>query len=61
VEELYKKAHAAIRADPEAKVAAKKEVEKKRWNRVKLSNAQRKARIAQRKAAYLKTLETEAA
>ncbi|CAG5131444.1 unnamed protein product, partial [Candidula unifasciata] len=61
VEELYKKTHAAIRADPEAKVAAKKEVEKKRWNRVKLSNEQRKARIAQRKAAYLKTLETAAA
>lgn len=30
VEEMYKKAHAAIRADPEAKPAAKKEVTKKR-------------------------------
>ncbi|BFZ05573.1 hypothetical protein BsWGS_08612 [Bradybaena similaris] len=57
VEEMYKKAHAAIRADPEAKVAAEKKVEKKRWNRQKLSNAQSKARIAQRKEAYLKTLE----
>lgn len=31
VEEMYKKAHAAIRADPEAKVAAEKKVEKKRY------------------------------
>ncbi|KAH9507591.1 60S ribosomal protein L5 [Bulinus truncatus] len=61
VEEMYKKAHAAIRADPETKSAAKKEVTKKRWNRVKLSNAQRKARIVQRKAAFLKSLTAEAA
>ena len=27
-----------------------------RWNRVKLSNAQRKARVAQKKEAYLKKL-----
>merc|ERR1712183_126348 len=33
---------------------AKKEVTKKRWNRAKLSNAQRKARCAQKKEAYLK-------
>jgi large subunit ribosomal protein L5e len=62
VEEMYKKAHAAIRADPEAKPSAKKEVEtKKRWNHLKLSNAQRKARVAQKKEAHLKTLNTEAA
>lgn len=61
VEEMYKKAHAAIRADPESKPAAKKEVQKKRWNRVKLSNAQRKARVAQKKEAFLKTLTAEAA
>lgn len=61
VEEMYKKAHAAIRADPEAKPAAKKDVTKKRWNRVKLSNAQRKARVAQKKEAFLKTLSAEAA
>ncbi|KAI8778936.1 60S ribosomal protein L5-A [Biomphalaria glabrata] len=61
VEEMYKKAHAAIRADPEAKPAAKKEVTKKRWNRVKLSNAQCKARVAQKKEAFLKSLSAEAA
>lgn len=61
IEEMYKKAHAAIRADPEAKPSAEKQVQKKRWNRVKLSNAQRKARIVQRKEAYLKSLTQEAA
>jgi|UniRef100_A0A0B6Y0E3 large subunit ribosomal protein L5e len=60
VEEMYTKAHAAIRANPEAKPSAKKEVTKKRWNRLKLSNAQRKARVAQKKEAYLKTVSTEA-
>jgi len=59
VEEMYKKAHAAIRASPEAKPAGKKEVVKKRWNRKKLSNAQRKARVAQKKEAYLKSLDDE--
>jgi len=58
VEEMYKKAHSAIRASPEAKpAAAKKEVTKKRWNRSKLSTAQRLARVAQKKVAYLKSLE----
>jgi len=59
VEEMYKKCHAAIRADPESKPAAKKEVTKKRWNRAKLSNPQRKARVAQKKEAYLKSLDDE--
>ncbi|CAG5125992.1 unnamed protein product [Candidula unifasciata] len=36
VEQLYKNAHAAIRADPEAKVAAKKEVEKKNYDKHKV-------------------------
>jgi large subunit ribosomal protein L5e len=60
VEEMYKKGHAAIRADPEAKVTTKKDGQKKRWNRIKLSNAQRKARVAQKKEAHLKTLNVEA-
>lgn len=57
VEEMYKKAHAAIRADPEAKSSAQKDVTKKRWNRSKLSTVQRLARVAQKKEAYLKSLE----
>jgi len=56
---MYKKAHAAIRADPEAKPGAKKEVVKKRWNRIKLSKSQRMARVAQKKEAYLKSLEED--
>lgn len=34
---MYKKAHAAIRADPESKPAAKKEVQKKRYESVLLN------------------------
>jgi len=59
VEEMYKKAHAAIRADPSPKAEATKNVVKKRWNRVKLSNSQRKARVAQKKEAYLKSMDDE--
>jgi len=58
IEEMYKKAHSSIRAAPEAKSSAKKEApKKKRWNLAKLSNAQRKARVAQKKVAFLKSLE----
>jgi len=59
VEEMYKKCHAAIRADPEAKAGPKKDIVKKRWNRIKLSNAQRKARVAQKKEAYLAKMEED--
>ena len=38
---MYSKAHAAIRADPTQKAKAEKTVEKKRWNRARLSAAQR--------------------
>ncbi|XP_068695752.1 large ribosomal subunit protein uL18A-like [Montipora capricornis] len=54
IEELYKKAHAAIRENPEAKPAPTREVQPKRFNRKKMSNQQRKARVAQKKAYYLK-------
>lgn len=57
VEAMYKKGHAAIRADPEAKAKPQKEVQKKRWTRAKLSKAQRMARVKQRKEAFLKKLE----
>jgi len=59
IEEMYKKAHAAIRADPAAKAPEKKEITKKRWNRAKLSRTQRQARVAQKKAAFLKKLEED--
>jgi len=59
IEEYYKKCHAAIRADPAQKEAPKKEVKVKRWNRVKMSSAQRKDRVKQKKAAFLKKIAGE--
>lgn len=59
VEDIYKKAHQAIREDPEHKPAEKKEVKKKRWNRSKMSLAQRKDRVKQKKASFLKKIEAE--
>jgi len=60
IEEMYKKCHAAIRKNPELKPAADKKVTKKRWNRKKLSNPQRAARVQQKKVAYLKSLQDAA-
>jgi len=59
MEAMYKKAHAAIRSDPEAKSKPKAEVPKKRWNPAKLSKAQRDARVKQKKEAYLRKLEED--
>lgn len=59
VEEMYKKAHSAIRADPAAKAGQKKDVQKKRWNKAKMHKNQRIARVATQKAAYLKSLEED--
>merc|ERR1739848_397330 len=60
VEEMYKKAHAAIRENPVHEKKPTKEVKKKRWNRAKLSLAQRKDRVAQKKASFLRAQEQEA-
>ncbi|KAL0117780.1 hypothetical protein PUN28_008878 [Cardiocondyla obscurior] len=58
IENIYKKAHETIRANPEhTKVAKEKPAIKKRWNRAKLSLSERKNRVAQKKASFLKTLE----
>lgn len=54
IEEIYKKAHSAIREDPTSKPAAPKNIQPKRFNRTKMSLQQRKARIAQKKAYFLK-------
>uniref|UniRef100_A0A3Q2Z6R4 Ribosomal protein L5 n=1 Tax=Hippocampus comes TaxID=109280 RepID=A0A3Q2Z6R4_HIPCM len=62
VEEMYKKGHAAIRVNPVHVKKPKKEVlNKKRWNRAKMSLAQRKNRVAQKKASFLRAQEREAA
>ncbi|KAF6030309.1 hypothetical protein EB796_011389 [Bugula neritina] len=56
LEALYKKVHAAIRADPAAKTTEKKDVKVKRWNRAKMNLAQRKDRVKQKKESFLKKL-----
>ncbi|XP_046742950.1 60S ribosomal protein L5 [Diprion similis] len=62
IETIYKKAHEAIRANPVHTVVKKdKQPVKKRWNRLRLTRSERKNRIAQKKASFLKKLEeTEA-
>lgn len=61
LEELYKKAHAQIRADPaHKKPDHKKPATKKRWNAAKLTLAQRKQKVAERKAAFMAKLKAEA-
>ncbi|KAK1790720.1 hypothetical protein P4O66_014576, partial [Electrophorus voltai] len=57
VEEMYKKAHASIRENPVHEKKPKKEVKKKRWNRAKLTLGQRKDRVAQKKASFLRAQE----
>jgi large subunit ribosomal protein L5e len=57
VEEMYKKAHTAIRKDPTHEKKPDKspdQIKKKRWNRAKMSKAQRDDRVRQKKEAYLK-------
>ncbi|XP_055905434.1 60S ribosomal protein L5 [Eupeodes corollae] len=60
LEEIYKKAHSAIRADPTHKKVQKTGITKKRWNAKKLTNEQRKVKIAEHKAAYVAKLKSEA-
>jgi len=62
IEELYKNAHSAIRANPDAKKAEKKDKEtvQKRFTRKKLTLAERKNRVTQKKASYLKKIKEEA-
>ncbi|KAG1656693.1 60S ribosomal protein L5 [Nymphon striatum] len=58
IEAMYKKAHAAIRADPNLKPAARtKEPVKKRWNYAKIPRKQRQLRVTQKKASYVAKLD----
>ncbi|XP_006831113.1 PREDICTED: 60S ribosomal protein L5 [Chrysochloris asiatica] len=57
MEEMYKKAHTAIRENPVYEKKPKKDVKKKRWNRPKMSLAQKKDRVAQKKASFLRAQE----
>ncbi|NXA84105.1 RL5 protein, partial [Thryothorus ludovicianus] len=57
MEEMYKKAHAAIRDNPVHEKKPKREIKKKRWNCPKMSLAQKKDRVAQKKASFLRAQE----
>jgi len=63
LESTYKKAHNAIRANPEPlkKTKDASKIKKKRWNLKKLTGRVRKHHVVQRKKAFLKDLENEAA
>jgi len=62
MEALYKKAHKAIRDSPAiVKTTKKTETKHKKYNKSKLSLAQRKDRVKQRKAAHKKAKEAKEA
>jgi len=59
IESMYKKAHAAIRADPEAKSTLKEKpagYKQKRFTKASLTKQQREDRVKSIKASYLKKL-----
>jgi len=58
IEGIYKNAHAAIRANP-AQEPKKAPVKGKSWNRRKLTNAERKNRVAQKKKSYIAKLQEQ--
>ncbi|KAL0850407.1 hypothetical protein ABMA28_012221 [Loxostege sticticalis] len=62
VETLYKKAHELIRADPSYKKKEEKKdpAKQKRWNKRKLTLAERKNRIKQKKESFIKKLQAQA-
>jgi len=63
LEAMYKKAHNSIRSNPEPlkKTKDPAKIKKTRWNLKKLTGKVRKHHVAQKKKAFLKNLENEAA
>merc|ERR1712137_41140 len=59
VEDMYKKAHAAIRKNPEGPKKAAKKVTKKRWTAKKLTHAERKAKVEKTKKEFLAQIEAQ--
>ena len=57
MEAMYKKAHAAIRADPAAKKAAPKKITKKRWTAKKIGLEARRAKVNKTKEEFLAQIE----
>ncbi|XP_063392829.1 large ribosomal subunit protein uL18 [Cydia fagiglandana] len=62
IETIYQKAHEAIRADPshKKKDSKKDPAKQKRWNKRKLTVAERKNRIKQKKDSFIKRLQNQA-
>jgi len=60
IEGIYKNAHAAIRANPALEKKEKAPTtQKKRWNRRKLTLAERKDRVAQKKKSFIAKLQEQ--
>lgn len=59
LDDIYKKAHAAIRENPVATKSEKTPFKGKRFNRKKMSKTQRDDRIKQKKAAFAKRMDEE--
>jgi large subunit ribosomal protein L5e len=59
IEDMYQKAHAAIRKDPEQQKKAAKSVTKKRHTAKRLTHAERKAKISQQKTDFLAQIEAQ--
>jgi len=57
MEDIYKKAHETIRADPSKKPKPEKKVTKKRWNAKRLTYDERKAAVQARKDDWLAKIE----
>jgi len=63
IEGVFKKAHAEIKKDPDAKKVEKKKPEgykQKRWTKAPLNREQRADRVKQKKASFLKKLQAVA-
>jgi len=63
IEGVFKKAHAEIKKDPDAKKVEKKKPEgykQKRWTKAALNREQRADRVKQKKASFLKKLQAVA-
>lgn len=59
LEEVYKKAHGSIRSDPSHKKSDKSAPKKKRWNLAKLTLEQRRAKVNEKKEAFMTKLRAE--
>lgn len=59
MEDMYKKAHAAIRKDPEQKSKPAKKVTKKRFTAKKLTHAERRAKVQKSKDEFMAQIEAQ--